>query len=155
MFVVVVVHTVAPHACRWVCQCKIHTHIMAPQRGRSYGANLGSMGRNTATWSIRSDCLSNITSSWSRRKCIKNTTLPFLPKYRSDKSNYMYPISKNPFHNPMLPPYCKCVFAHLCLLYSPMRSACVWSPGHHLQGTSCALPPQTSFVTNVQNLKQN
>ena len=33
-----------------------------PQRGRPYGANLGSMGRNTGTWSIRSECLSNITS---------------------------------------------------------------------------------------------
>ena len=76
--------TVAPHACRWVCQCKIHTHydddyIMAPQRGRPYGANLGSMGRNTGTWSIRSECLSNITS-WSRRKGIENTTLPFIPE---------------------------------------------------------------------------
>ena len=52
---------------------------MAPQRGRPYGANLGSMGRNTGTWSIRSECLSNITS-WSRRKGIENTTLPFIPE---------------------------------------------------------------------------
>ena len=44
-----------------------YDYIMAPQRGRPYGANLGSMGRNTGTWSIRSECLSNITS-WSRRK---------------------------------------------------------------------------------------
>ena len=54
-------------------------YMMAPQRGRPYGANLGSMGRNTGTWSIRSDCLSNITS-WSRRKGIKNKTLPFIPE---------------------------------------------------------------------------
>ena len=33
-----------------------YDYIMAPQRGRPYGANLGSMGRNTGTWSIRSDC---------------------------------------------------------------------------------------------------
>ena len=39
-----------------------YDYIMAPQRGRPYGANLGSMGRNTGTWSIRSECLSNITS---------------------------------------------------------------------------------------------
>ena len=50
-----------------------YDYIMAPQRGRPYGANLGSMGRNTGTWSIRSDCLSNITS-WSRRKGIKNVS---------------------------------------------------------------------------------
>ena len=31
-----------------------YDYIMAPQRGRPYGANLGSMGRNTGTWSIRS-----------------------------------------------------------------------------------------------------
>ena len=49
-----------------------YDYIMAPQRGRPYGANLGSMGRNTGTWSIRSECLSNITS-WSRRKGIENT----------------------------------------------------------------------------------
>ena len=54
-----------------------YDYIMAPQRGRPYGANLGSMGRNTGTWSIRSECLSNITS-WSRRKGIENTTLPFI-----------------------------------------------------------------------------
>ena len=42
-----------------------YDYNMAPQRGRPYGANLGSMGRNTGTWSIRSECLSNITS-WSR-----------------------------------------------------------------------------------------
>ena len=29
-----------------------YDYIMAPQRGRPYGANLGSMGRNTGTWSI-------------------------------------------------------------------------------------------------------
>ena len=56
-----------------------YDYIMAPQRGRPYGANLGSMGRNTGTWSIRSECLSNITS-WSRRKGIENTTLPFIPE---------------------------------------------------------------------------
>ena len=56
-----------------------YDYNMAPQRGRPYRANLGSMGRNTRTWSIRSDCLSNITS-WSRRKGIKNTTLPFIPQ---------------------------------------------------------------------------
>ena len=39
-----------------------YDYIMAPQRGRPYGANLGSMGRNTGTWSIRSECLSNITN---------------------------------------------------------------------------------------------
>ena len=57
-----------------VCQYRLslnydydYDYIMAPQRGRPYGANLGSMGRNTGTWSIRSECLSNITS-WSRRK---------------------------------------------------------------------------------------
>ena len=55
-----------------------YDYNMAPQRGRPYGANLGSMGRNTGTWSIRSECLSNITS-WSRRKGIENTTLPFIP----------------------------------------------------------------------------
>ena len=27
-----------------------YDYIMAPQRGRPYGANLGSMGRNTGTW---------------------------------------------------------------------------------------------------------
>ena len=32
-----------------------YDYIMAPQRGRPYGANLGSMGRNTGTWSIRSE----------------------------------------------------------------------------------------------------
>ena len=51
----------------WVCYDYDYDYIMAPQRGRPYGANLGSMGRNTGTWSIRSECLSNITS-WSRRK---------------------------------------------------------------------------------------
>ena len=51
-----------------------YDYIMAPQRGRPYGANLGSMGRNTGTWSIRSECLSNITS-WSRRKGIENTII--------------------------------------------------------------------------------
>ena len=56
-----------------------YDYIMAPQRGRPYGANLGSMGRNTGTWSIRSECLSNITS-WSRRKGIENTTLPSIPE---------------------------------------------------------------------------
>ena len=56
-----------------------YDYIMAPQRGRPYGANLGSMGRNTGTWSIRSECLSNITSR-SRRKGIENTTLPFIPE---------------------------------------------------------------------------
>ena len=56
-----------------------YDYNMAPPRGRPCGANLGSMGRNTGTWSIRSECLSNITS-WSRRKGIKNTTLPFVPE---------------------------------------------------------------------------
>ena len=35
-----------------------YDYIMAPQRGRPYGANLGSMGRNTGTWSIRSEHVS-------------------------------------------------------------------------------------------------
>ena len=39
-----------------------YIYIMAPQRGRLNRANLGSMGRNTGTRSIRSDCLSNLTS---------------------------------------------------------------------------------------------
>ena len=31
-----------------------YDYIVAPQRGRPYVADLGSMGRNTGTWSIRS-----------------------------------------------------------------------------------------------------
>ena len=41
-----------------------YDYSMAPQRGRPYGANLGSMGRNTGTWSIRSECLSNPVYSY-------------------------------------------------------------------------------------------
>ena len=80
-------HPLPPSQCQrtWQTQGPCWTsdydydYIMAPQRGRPYGANLGSMGRNTGTWSIRSECLSNITS-WSRRKGIEDMTLPFIPE---------------------------------------------------------------------------
>ena len=41
---------------------------MAPLEGAPVRSQLGSMARNTKTWPIRSDCLSNITSLVQKKK---------------------------------------------------------------------------------------
>ena len=101
-----------------------YDYIMAPQRGRPYGANLGSMGRNTGTWSIRSECLSNITS-WSRRKGIENTTLPFIRRYNGvcrvcRTQDFMYPGAS-------LSTYLLDIHSlHICRENLPLLSAKLW-----------------------------
>ena len=89
-----------------------YDYIMAPQRGRPYGANLGSMGRNTGTWSIRSECLSNITS-WT-------------PCVLAGSCQHVVPVER-PLHMTLITP------SQGCLL-GPGYS---WSrgPRRHLVGT--------------------
>ena len=113
-----------------------YDYIIAPRRGLPYGANLGSMGRNTGTWSIKSDCLSNV-----RRKGIINTydLAIHLRKITSQSIEYspqMLPTSQTPcFHKQTWPLIYKQQSHIVCSMLHCTRSFQL-CPGRMLQPAS-------------------
>ena len=120
----------------WCLRLQLRVH-----HGPSKGAPVRSQPRLhgqkywNLEWSIRNDCLSNITS-WSRRKGIKNTTLPFIPErimtdQSKDYGSHIPPTSEIPcIHKQTLETWllvheqshvvCIMLSALCCLLLAPL-----------------------------------